>query len=343
MNNDKILFKNFYEELYKEILNEYYSEISSNIKKNKSQIVIKFIIISILPTILLWTTFFKTKYLIIFILLSLIYNTTMYFFIKTYHKDNDNKIINQIKYKILDDIITLISGDDNSKVLPNNRISKISFEKTNLFNLNNVLYTGANYIQTKFDDKHLVFADMNIYTLIDKLKEEYFYIGSRKFLRTYHVKKKKDIFVGCYIGTEINRKNDALIQIIPNTLKDNIINSKINNYYDLCDYQVKLENIEFSKKYSVYTNYEIKARMILTLTMMEKINELDKIITNKKYIIFKNDGRCAIFIEGLTFEDILNDNLSSNRNEEKEFESIYKIYTEILKLFEITTIINNSK
>jgi len=70
---------------------------------------------------------------------------------------------------------------------------------------------------------------------------------------------------------------------------------------------------------------------------------IETIIDNKKYIIFKNDGRYSIFLENFTFEDILNKNLSPNRNKNTELDNIYNIYKEISKLFEITSIINNSK
>lgn len=342
--NNKELFTNFYNDLYKNILDEYFLEIDKYIKQNKSKTTILGILLTIIPIVLLWYLFFQIKkYILIFLLATIIYIILIKIFIKIRYKDNNKQIIKQIKYKILDDFITLISGNDESKVVPNNRISKDSFQKAMLFNLDNVLYTGANYIQTTIEDKALVLADMNIYTLIDKTKEEYFYVGGRKFKRTYQTKKKKDIFKGIYLGSETLRKNNNLVQIIPNTLKDNLVNNKINKYYDLCSYELKLENLEFSKKYSVYSNNEIKARMVLTLTMMEQINKLDDIIKNKKYIIFKNDDRYSIFIENMTFDEILDNNISIERKPEKELNNLYNIYTEISKLFELALIINNSK
>lgn len=342
--NNKELFTNFYNDLYKNILDEYFLEIDKYIKQNKSKTTILGLLLTIIPIGLLWYLYFNIKkYIIVFIIMTIIYIILINLFTKMRYKDNNKQIIKQIKYKILDDFITLVSGNDNSKVMPNNRISKDSFQKARLFNLDNVLYTGANYIQTTINDKALVIADMNIYTLINKTKEEYFYIGNKKFKRTYQTKKKKDIFKGCYIGSEMLKRNSNLIQVIPNTLKDNLINNKINKYYDLCDYELKLENLEFSKKYSVYSNNEIKARMILTLTMMEEINKLDKIIKNKKYIIFKSDDRYSVFIENITLEEILDNNITIERNTDKELNNLYNIYNEVSKLFELAHTINNSK
>lgn len=340
--NKKEKFTKFYNELYKEILNEYYLEIEKNIKNNKIQLIIHAIILSLLPTILLWITLLKEKYILLLIILTFAYNSIIILLTKKYHTINNKNIIDKIKYKILDDLITLISTDENSKVLPNSRISKTSFEKTNLFNLENVKYTGSNFIQTTINNKSFILADMNIYTYIENIKKEYFYVGNKKFLKTYKIKKKKDIFYGCYIGSDLNKKNDSLIQIIPNNIKNNLINNKIKNYYNLCNYEIKLENLEFSKKYSVYSNDEIKSRMILTLTMMEKINMLDEILPNKKYFIFKNDNRYTIFIENLSLEKLLNENISTKRTN-KEFDNIYKIYDKITKLFEIAIAINSNK
>ena len=76
---------------------------------------------------------------------------------------------------------------------------------------------------------------------------------------------------------------------------------------------------------------------------MEKIKSLEDILNNKKYIIFKNDGRYSIFLENFTIEDILNNNLQNKRNKNKELDNIYNIYNEISKIFEIISILNNSK
>ena len=341
--NKKDLFKNFYNELYKDILDEYYTQIEKNIRKNKKAFAISMFLFSIIPTLLLWIFFYNKEYISFFIIVTVLYNIGIFIFFKSYRKDNNKHILNQIKYKILDDMITLLSGNDESKVMPTNRISLSSFEKTNLFNLKNVQYTGSNYIQTTLENNNLIFGDINIYILVEKQKNASYYIGGRKFLRTYTTKKKKDIFTGCYIGSDSPKKKSNLIQIIPNTIKNNIINNKINKYYNFCEYELKLENLDFSKKYTVYSNHEIKARMTLTLTMMESINELDKIIPNKKYIIFKNDGRYSIFLENFTIENVLNTYLTTTRNKEKEFDNIYGLYNEINKLFDIVTIMNNSK
>lgn len=337
---DKELFTNFYNELYENILDEYYNEINYNIKKNKISLIISCIIFAIIPTIIFWILNINNDHFSSFIIITIIYNIAVILFVFVSHRDNNTTTLNKIKYKVLDDIITIITKYEESEVLPNNRISQTSFEKTNFFDLNKVNYTGCNYIQTKLDNIPIVLGDINIYTYIENTKQKYQYVGNKKIKKTYKTKTKKDIFSGCYIGSNMNKKNDCLIQIIPDNFKNNILNNKINKYYNLCPYELKLENLEFNKNYNIYSNDEIKARMILTLTMMEQINDLEKIIDNPKYIFFKNDGRYSILIEDFTFEKLLNKNLNLPRNKEKELEQIYNLYSEIEKLFKIITIIN---
>ena len=338
--NKKELFTNFYNDLYKNILDEYYQEIETNDNHKLIKFIISIILFSIIPTFLFWFILYKQESFFFFIVITIVYNSAMIIFLKTSSKDKNKILIKDIKYQILDDIITLITNDEESIIMPNNRISKTSFEKTDLFNLNNDEYTGSNYIKTHLDNVPIVIGDINLFNYVEATKEEYFYIGTRKFYRTYKTKKKKDIFVGCYIGSNINKKNDCLIQIVPNM---NIINKKLNKYYNLCPCELKLENLDFNKRYDIFSNDEIKARMLLTLTMMEEINKLEEILDNKKYIIFKNDGRYSIFLENFTIEEILNNNLTNKRNKNKELDNIYNIYNEISKIFEIISILNNGK
>ncbi len=335
--DNKDLFKTFYNDLYKSILDEYYGEIDKMIKSNNKLFIIMIIIFAIIPTICLWMILFETKNIIPLILLTIVYDISVFLFFKSNCRDNNRNLLNNIKYKILDDLLTLITAEENTSVIPDNRISKASFEKSMLFNLDKVIYNGSNYIKTKIDNKDLVLADIDIYTFVDKYKQEHYHIGSREFVRTYKLKKKKDLFKGCYIGSDTNRNNDILIQLVPHDIDEK------NDNYTLIGNKIDLENSEFNKKYSVYSFDEIKARMILTLPMMEKINDLDKVIANQKMIVFKPDGRYVVFIKDMTIENILNKNLPSNRNIKKELDAIYNIYTDLSKIFEISNILNNSR
>ena len=177
---------------------------------------------------------------------------------------------------------------------------------------------------------------MEIFTYVDKEKHEQVTINDKKYLQITKTKQKKDIFKGCYIGSETKRKNDVIIQIVPDKLNKN------KKYYRLCENKIDLESIVLNDTYDVYSNDELKVRMILTVPMIEKINELNNIVDNPKYIIFKPDGRYSIFIEDMTIEKIL-DSIKVTSNDEEKIENISNVYEQLFKLFMIADIINNTK
>jgi len=335
--NNKELFKKFYDELYKNILDEHYETLKGAIALNERKRILTTLFLTVVPTVVLWFNY-NWIFLPLLIVITVVYNIIIILFLKLLNKNTNNQLLDRIKYLILDDMITLITSNDESKVIPNNRISFQSIKKTKLFNFDKLLYNGSNFIETEFNHKKTIIADVNLYSLVDKTKEQYFYFGNRKFLRTYHVKEKKDFFNGCYISSELNRNYHANIQIIPHRMKT-FINDKINNYYQLYDNKVALENPSFTKKYNVYTDDEIKCRLILTLPMMEKLTEIDNLIKGIKYIIYREDGRYIIYLQNITIEQILNDNLSMNRN--NEFEHLYKIYEDLSSLYQMINHINN--
>lgn len=337
MENDYNLFKNFYDNLYKNILDEYYKDIDNSLHYNEIRKYLNFIILGIIPAIGMFLILFKRIYLIFIIVFIIFYLFAIYKYTMINYKDQKKKYINKIKYNILDDMITLISGKDTSSILPNSRISLDSFNRCDFFNLEKLFYDGKNYIQTSINNNSVVIGDIELYILQNKYKEEYFYQGDKMFLKSYISFNKKDIFNGIYIGAFSTKKNDSAIQIIPHSFKKNLSN-KINNYYKFYDKEIFLENPEFTKKYDVYTNDEIKSRILLNLSMMENINSLDNIIDNNKYIFFKNDSRFSVFIEGYTIEEMLNKNIDSDRND--EVKNIYNLYIEIMKLFQIIQILN---
>ena len=103
---------------------------------------------------------------------------------------------------------------------------------------------------------------------------------------------------------------------------------------------VNLENLEFSKKYKVFCDDEVQARYILSLGLMERINQLDKLFPEKKYIVFKAGKRFAICIEGFSLQSIRNNTLPLFRNEKREKKVIQKIYEKISNFFSIYDVLD---
>lgn len=242
---------------------------------------------------------------------------------------------------VIRDILSFINEGDSSKIAykPSSKISNDSLSEMELFNLDVVKYTGKNF-STAYYKKHIMtFADINTYIYDVKKYKKVIYRNGKKRIRTYTKRKKRDIFKGIYIGATLNKENAAHIYLIPNNLKDRVLQSKIMNYIKYQGTPVMLENLEFSNKYKVFCDDEIQARYILSLSLMEKINNLDEKFDCKKYIVFKEGKRFAICMEGITIEDIRKINLPIFRNKNRELKTLNKIYNRMKSLFEIYDIL----
>ena len=128
--------------------------------------------------------------------------------------------------------------------------------------------------------------------------------------------------------------------MIPNNISDLLLNGAIRDYITYSGDEVKLENLELSKKYKVYSDDEIQARYILSMSLMERINKIDNEFPGKKYIVFKEGRRFVICLEGFKIENFRKSLLPVIRNEEKEKENIKIVYNNLVRLFKIYDILD---
>jgi len=143
-----------------------------------------------------------------------------------------------------------------------------------------------------------------------------------------------------YIGATLNKKNTNHIYLIPNNLNDRVLQSKIMNYIKFHGVPVMLENLEFSQKYKVFCDDEVQARYILSLSLMERINKLDELYKEKKYIVFKEGKRFAICIEGISIENIKKVKLPAFRNQNTEINVLTNMFSRLNDLFKIYYILD---
>lgn len=253
---------------------------------------------------------------------------------------NDEMV--KINEYIFKDLLAFISGNELDQVMyePKKKVSEEAFDKMELFNLDIVKYNGRNYIKVPYKGNNMVFSDMHTYVYdISEIKKE-IYKNGKKYIRTIKKKKKRTILEGMYIGATLNKKNTNHIYLIPNNINDTILQSKIMSYIKYHGVPVMLENLEFSKKYKVFCDDEVQARYILSLSLMEKINEIDNLFKGKKYIVFKEGKRFAICIEGLTIEKIMKTRLPIFRKETKELEILTSMFKQFNNLFKIYHILD---
>lgn len=246
-------------------------------------------------------------------------------------------VLNALIYEM---ILTFLSNGDYYFKL-DTEIAESDFNKMKLFNMNYLKYTGSNLTAATYQNKKLIMCDVWLYDLIERIKTDSYYskYDNTLYITNYHYHDRIDIFKGLYYETTINRDNNKYIYMIPNNLNDKFIQKNIYHYISYSGTKIELENLDFSERYSVFSFDEIKSRYILSLTLMEKINRLDKLITNKKYFVFKPDGRVGIFIDGFQLDNIFNRKFNINKKISKEH--IYNIYITVNKLFDISQVLED--
>lgn len=330
-------FNDFFNK-YKEKLDIYYN----NLNDYKRKISTKFLIITIIFTIILLFGFYNLSYIHINILPLLVLSIIALIIVLGfgYYSKLKSEMYN-INKDIIKDIISYISKDENSIYEPNKQISEKNINEMKLFNLENLKYTGRNAISTNYNGNNMNFADMEIYYYEDKEIENKTYDndGNEQIKKTIQ-KVKKYVFDGCYISATLNKNIAEHIYLIPNKFSEILFNCILGDNIKYTGDEVKLENLEFSKKYKVYSRDEIQARYILSLSLMEKINNIDDILEGKKYIVFKEGRRFVICLEGFKIENIRKCVLPFSKNSKKVIENIKYIFKNIYKLFMIYDILD---
>lgn len=339
---NEVDFSNFLESEYLSKIDEYYGEVEKNIKSTLIigfSVSIAFAIVFPLvfkPSMVMETI--GNGYFVILICYYLILFGAALITIRRACK----KILFKINESIIKDILAFILNDESSDITyePKKRVSKAALMEYDLFNFDLLNYDGKNYTCAKFNNDWMVFSDIEIFIYETVESQKYVYRNGRQFIRTYRKRVKRDIFNGLFISAVGMKNNTEHLYLVPNNFNDSFLQSKLYNYLQYHGEEVMLENLEFSNRYKVFCEDQIQARNILSLTLMERINNLDELFKGKKYIVFKK-GKCfSIYIEGLTIEKIKNNTLPIFRDPVKERTVLYEIFNSLNDLFKIYNVLD---
>ncbi len=328
-------FKEEFSKIQKEEVNRYL--------KGKTKYYLEFIVLSLVIAFFIYYIYsngLSIYYKIAFIVLSCIFIVGLIIVNYRLMKKEKRKVCYLLNALIYDQIVYYLTNDDY--VYHNDvEISKDDFNKMNLFNLNYLKYSGNNLTVANYNDKKFVMCDVFLYDLISRIKNDSYYSKASNTIYNiyYHYKDRVDIFKGLYYETTINRDNDKYIYMIPNNLNDKFVRKNIYHYISFTGVKIELENIDFSERYSVFSVDEIKSRYVLSLTLMEKINQLDKMIKNKKYFVFKSDGRVGIFIDGFQIDKLLFREFDLKKKVTNEY--LLKFYRDVKKIFDIAGLLED--
>ena len=293
-------FRVYYCEKYRNRVWGYSEELVKKIRKEK----IKVLILELLFFLLIMNVFFHSGFsswniLFSFVFLFLMVVILVLVFISLVRYACSSFMVD-INRKIYVDLISFLSGDEVVEYYANKQVAKKVVERTNLFDLEQLGYTGNNYTRFSYKNSLVTIADVYFYKFETVTSSSNIYSDGYNYLRTFKRKVREDIFKGVYLDIEFNKKIDSLVYLIPKG------RSKVKKYLSCEGVKVLLENMEFNKKYVTYTVDEHNCRYILSLPLMEKINSLDGIIGKRKYMTFKEDGRIGIFIEEELIERFCN-------------------------------------
>ena len=301
-------FKNYYENDLKSINDEYVFEFRTiNLKCLLASIAI------ITISGFLYLSFNNIFAFLILLLLVII--------LKDW-KNNIEHISEEYKYDMAYMIIAFLSNNKNAGINESVRISKKAIDECELFNTDKLRCAGSHYSIMTYNKFNIVLSDLSLLYYDDK-------------------NHKKDVFSGIYFSATFNKPIREQTYVIPNSIKDVVMNN-ILNYYDYAGTRVILENNEFEKKYNVYSVDELQARYIISLRLMERIKDIDNIFPGKKYIIFKKNGKICILFSGESIKFKLDTrvNLLSSNSRFKFCEEIFNYFNKFLEVYKILDLEN---
>ena len=338
---NNVIFIDFYNKYFKKELNNYCNEIRKDYYKKRNTYIIESMLFGFLIIVfLLLSKNINLYYRIVIIILLFVCLCGLTIL--------NIRLLNKYKRELMYYVNTFIYTSNVAFLSKNDyfyedntQLAMEDFDKIQLFNLDILHYTGDNLTAAVYDKKKFVMCDVCLYDVMERIRTDSYFseLSNINYIINYHYKEKIDIFKGLYYETTINRDNNQYIYMIPNKIKDKFVNKNIYHYISYDGIKIELENLDFSEKYSVFSLDEIKSRYVLSLTLMEKINNLDGLIKNKKYFVFKSDGRVGIYIDGLQIEDMLNQKIDFCK--EISLEYLLNYYDKIFKLFNICMLLED--
>ncbi len=330
-------FIDFYQRGGKKILKDaYYKDKASYQKAIKKCIFYQLLILVIIIINILFFNRIFNEYIMFITLLTeiILFFLFLIINIRLIYKEK-KKAIYLINEDIYLYVVSYFSPNDYI-CEPETELAVSEFNKMGLFNLNLLNYCGCNFTASSYLGKKFIYCDVTLYDLVERIKHDSYYdnVENIKYIINYHYQDQINIFNGLYYETEISHDNYNYIYLIPNNISDKFVKKNILHYISYKGYRIELENLQISQKYCVYSFDEIRSRYILSLTLMEKINELDKLLPNKKYLVFKKDGRVGIYIDNFSIEKLKMK--SFNIHKEISLDYLLSWFNIVKKIFQIS-------
>ena len=217
---------------------------------------------------------------------------------------------NSFKDKIISRMVEFINP--SVKYIPMAHLALDDIFESGLFEERSYVLDGSDQISGKHNGVPFISCDLSLY-----------------FKRNFSDEKESPdcAFYGQFFVARFNKSFSTPVYIIPEKNKFRTLSYLTGNKGE----NVKLEDPEFMKMFSVYSNDQLEARYILTPSLMERIKELAKRTKGEFYITFYNNKITVANNSGINnFEAGLSKSLTK-----KENELLIGFYTDLYNQFAI--------
>lgn len=185
--------------------------------------------------------------------------------------------IDDYKAKVIKPLVK--SVDKNFKYYPNHHINFDYFNDSNLFPQSPDLYYGDDYIGGVIDGVEIEFCDLDI--------------------RTKSKNSTHTIFQGLFLVADFNKHFKYNTIVIPDTaqkLFGDMVGNTLQKNNPNRKKLIKMDDIEFERRFVVYGDDEIETKYILSNSMMQRIVKLQK-KSGKNILISFRDTKIFVAIE----------------------------------------------
>jgi len=197
------------------------------------------------------------------------------------------KYVMSFKVDLINPIIKFI--DEGLNYFPENYIPSGAFTGSKIFHQPFNRYSGDDLIDGVVDKTKISFSELHVANIVQRDK------------RT----EKHPVFDGMFFIADFNKNFKSQTFVLPDTAEK--LFKGLGKFFQSMSWSygklVQMENVEFEKLFVVYSNDQIEARYILSLSMMERMVSLKKKFNRPIYFSFINSNvNFAVSLKGKQLE-----------------------------------------